>query len=204
MIKYLAKEIDANRGSCMDGKLLCHKYTIDNVASSAFGLDAKAFEGETKFRMVVQGFNDVSFLNSVKFLLLFMFPNLNKFLKIRFFKKEVEDYLTEVVSETLRYRKENNIVRNDFFDQIAALKEKSTEIPFTDRDVVAQGGGFFVDGVETSASVASFVLTEIGLHPEVQKKTREEIKKVKAAHDGKLTYEGLNEMHYLDCVINGK
>lgn len=202
MTNYLKREIESNRGKCIDGNTLCQRFTIDNVASCAFGLDAKAFEGETKFTMIVKGFNDASYINAIKFLLIFMFPKLNNYLKIKFFKDEVETYLTGVVGETLRYRKENNIKRNDFLDQIASLREKSMEFPFTDRDIVAQGAGFFIDGVGTSSGFASYVLTEIGLHPEVQKKVRDEIKKVKAAHGGELTYEGLSEMTYLECVIN--
>lgn len=204
MANYIGKEIDANRSKCIEGKALCQKYTIDNVASVAFGLDAKTFEGETKFKLVAEAFADKSYWNAIKFLLIFMFPSSNKVLKLKIFREEIETYLTGVVSETLKYRKENNIVRNDFLDQIAALKEKSVDFPFTDRDIVAQGAGFFLDGVETSSNVASYTLSELGRHQDVQRKLREEIRKVKATHGGELTYEGLQEMTYLDCVVNGK
>ena len=49
-----------------------------------------------------------------------------------------------------------------------------------------------------------FALYELSLHPEIQEKAREEILKVLAKHDGKITYESIYEMDYLGCVIDGK
>ena len=49
-----------------------------------------------------------------------------------------------------------------------------------------------------------FALYELSLHPEVQEKAREEILRVLAKHDGKITYESIYEMDYLGRVIDGK
>jgi len=42
------------------------------------------------------------------------------------------------------------------------------------------------------------------LHQDIQDRLRQEIGVVLQKHDGKLTYEGIQEMKYLDKVVSGK
>jgi hypothetical protein len=44
----------------------------------------------------------------------------------------------------------------------------------------------------------------MALHQDMQNRLREEIDVVLQKHDGKLTYEGIQEMEYLDKVVSGK
>jgi hypothetical protein len=46
-------------------------------------------------------------------------------------------------------------------------------------------------------------LYELALHPEVQNRLRAEIMKVLNKHNGQLTYDGIQEMAYLDMVVSG-
>lgn len=48
-----------------------------------------------------------------------------------------------------------------------------------------------------------YCLTELAYHKDIQEKLRDEINEVVKKYDGKITYEALSEMHYLDQVING-
>jgi hypothetical protein len=50
----------------------------------------------------------------------------------------------------------------------------------------------------------TFCLYELSLHQDIQDRLREEIDVVLRKHDGKLTYEGIQEMEYLDKVVSGK
>jgi cytochrome P450 family 6 len=63
---------------------------------------------------------------------------------------------------------------------------------------------FFVAGYETSSSTMTFCLYELSLHQDIQDRVRKEIDVVLQKHDGKLTYEGIQEMEYLDKVVSGK
>jgi cytochrome P450 family 6 len=47
-------------------------------------------------------------------------------------------------------------------------------------------------------------LYELALHPEIQQILRAEILQVLSKHDGKLTYDGIQEMSYLDRVVSGE
>jgi cytochrome P450 len=69
---------------------------------------------------------------------------------------------------------------------------------------VAQALTFLLAGYETSGSTMTFALYELALHPEIQQSLRAEIMQVLSKHDGKLTYEGIQNMSYLDRVVSGE
>jgi cytochrome P450 family 6 len=69
--------------------------------------------------------------------------------------------------------------------------------------LAAQAFVFFLAGFETSSSTMMFCLYELSLHQVIQDRLREEIDVVLQEHDGKLTYEGIQEMEYLDKVVSG-
>ena len=68
---------------------------------------------------------------------------------------------------------------------------------------MAQALMFLIAGYETSASTLTFALYELALHPEIQQGLRAEILQVLSEHDGKLTYDGIQDMSYLDRVVSG-
>lgn len=49
----------------------------------------------------------------------------------------------------------------------------------------------------------AFCMYEMAKRPETQNKAYEEVEKVLAKHDGKLTYESIGEMKYLNSCIHG-
>lgn len=61
----------------------------------------------------------------------------------------------------------------------------------------------FFAGFETSSTAMTFALYELAINQEIQDKAREEILTVIKAHDGKITYDALGEMHYLHMIFNG-
>jgi len=69
---------------------------------------------------------------------------------------------------------------------------------------VAQALTFLIAGFESSASTLNFALYELALHPEIQESLRAEILQVLSKHDGKLTYDGIQNMSYLDRVVSGE
>jgi cytochrome P450 family 6 len=70
-------------------------------------------------------------------------------------------------------------------------------------EIAAQAFVFFAAGFETASSTMSFCLYELAQHPDIQEKLYQEIKETLANHGGKPTYQALQEMPYMDKVING-
>ena len=69
---------------------------------------------------------------------------------------------------------------------------------------MAQALSFLLAGYETSSTTLTFALYELALHPEIQHSLRAEIVQVLSKHDGKLTYDGIQDMSYLDKVVSGE
>lgn len=55
---------------------------------------------------------------------------------------------------------------------------------------------------ETSSTGLSYALYELSINQELQDKTRREIEKVLARHDGKVTYDAIMDMDYCGQVIS--
>jgi hypothetical protein len=75
---------------------------------------------------------------------------------------------------------------------------------FTHDDVAAQTLTFFVDGYETSSTAMAFGLYCLAVNPDVQTKVRDEVDSVLKKYGGELTFEGIQEMAYLDMALSGK
>jgi len=70
--------------------------------------------------------------------------------------------------------------------------------------LAAQVFVFYVAGFETSSTTMMFCLYELSLHQDIQDRLRQEIDVVLQKHNGRVTYEGIQEMEYLDKVVSGK
>jgi hypothetical protein len=69
---------------------------------------------------------------------------------------------------------------------------------------VGQAFTFLLAGYETSANTLSYALYELALHPEIQQSLRAEILQVLSNNGGQLTYEGIQDMPYIDRVLSGE
>lgn len=78
-------------------------------------------------------------------------------------KKEIEDFFRKIVSDTIEYREENSVTRNDFLNLMIQLKNYGKlegEIESIGQlsldEIVAQCFIFFVAGYETSSTAMSY------------------------------------------------
>lgn len=61
-----------------------------------------------------------------------------------------------------------------------------------------------IAGFETSSSTSCFVLYLLALNQDIQEKLRNEITTVLAKHNDEITYEAVQEMKYMQMVIDGE
>jgi cytochrome P450 family 6 len=75
---------------------------------------------------------------------------------------------------------------------------------FTDTLLASQAFIFFLAGFETSSTTLSFCLHELAINSQIQERLREEIDSTIKKYEGKITYDGINSMPYLDKVVDGE
>jgi cytochrome P450 family 6 len=99
--------------------------------------------------------------------------------------------------DTFDYREKNKVQRNDFVSLLLGLKEN-----FTKTELASEGMLMYAGGFETSSTLMSFTLYEIALNEEIQDRLRDEILSGVEENGGKINYEILNGLKYLDMVVS--
>ncbi len=148
----------------------------------------------------------------LRFLLMMVFPNFAKKMRIRAFSKELSEFFMDVVGSNVKYREDSKDERKDFLNMLIQLKNKgsidgefsSDTKRLTLNEILAQAFLFFFAGTDTSSTAISFALAELAYNQEIQEKLRKEIVEKAKESKGELSYEALNEMKYLEKVIDGE
>ncbi|XP_025831658.1 probable cytochrome P450 6a14 [Agrilus planipennis] len=209
------------RGEPFDIKEIFGRYTTDVIGSVAFGIDCNCFKNpNTEFRTYGKKIFDTGLRDTIIELLKVINPTLIKLLRLDVFPAGVQNFFVNIVKETIDYRDKNNYSRNDFMQLLMKLRNQELKVDssiekeetnehvafyqngLTLEDVAAQAFVFFAAGFETSSTTLNFLMYEIVQNLDIQEKLREEIKTVLKAHDGKITYEAIQEMTYMDKCVN--
>lgn len=128
-------------------KTFVFEFTLDIISSCAFGLQVKpgSTEFET-FKSAVERMFTGSLSSMLKFSILMASPKLAEALNLKSFPKETEHYFLNMTSANIKYRKDNNIQRNDYYQLLLSLKEQedtgrqviSSSYTFEDDEVIDQ------------------------------------------------------------------
>ncbi|KAG6800701.1 cytochrome P450 6a14 [Apis mellifera caucasica] len=201
--KYLDEVIKKNEMvECRD---LAAKFTTDVIGSCAFGINTNSLlEEDSEFRRMGKKIFSPSLKLMIGNICKVFFPSLYEVIGNIFTMKDVDEFFINLVSDTMKYRKDNDTVRSDFINMLMQLKEhpeKMDNIELTDTLLTAQAVVFFIAGFETSSSTIAFGLYELAQNQEIQDKLREEIRKMHEKNKGILTYTDIKEMKYLDKVF---
>lgn len=186
-------------------------FTTTIIASVVFGCKADAFiDPKNEFRMCAHSLFQPNFLNRVRTFGFFAFPKLLTLLGIRLVNSKNEKFIQLMVKQNLEYREKNHIVRNDFFQLLAQLRNKGTlqdhdqsVNSITEKEIAANTFLFFFAGFESTSSILTFCVYHLAKNPEVQRRVHEEIDRVLAAHNGEINYASISNMKYLEACING-
>lgn len=208
----LIKAAERQSGKAIEVKSLMTKFTVDVVSSTSFGMEANCLNDENlELYEISREVFGAGGVGALKLFFLFAFPEFSKFLKLRQFSKRVTNFFINVLSENIEYREKNNDNRNDFMNMLIQLKNKgsidgefsSETKKLTLNEILAQAFLFFFAGTDTSSTTASFALAELAFNPDVQDKLRQEVLEMTKGTKGEISYETLNEMTYLNQVVNG-
>lgn len=194
---------------------LLNRFTTDIIGTCAFGIECNSLKDPNALfnRMGQRSYDDPIFkvLNRT---LTVANRKLARLLNLTVHHKDVAEFFNNIVKETIEFREENNVQRRDFMDMLIQLKnfgylkgEDDQKVGHLSVDeIAAEAFVFFFAGFETSSTILTHILHELAQpkHKYIQDKARAETNAVLTEHDGQLTYEGLNEMHYIDQIVNGE
>ncbi|XP_055714127.1 cytochrome P450 6a8-like [Phlebotomus papatasi] len=187
------------------------RFSTDVIGSCAFGLDCNSLKDpNAKFRIYGNKAVRMSWLKNIVVNFASSFVELSRKLHIRAIDKDVSDFYRGVVFDTVNYREEKGVQRNDFLNLLMQIKNRGNldgdpidnEGRLTLEEIAAQSFVFFLAGYETSSTTMTFALYEMAKNPEIQEKARRNVVDTLAKYNGEFTYEAAMEMTYLDQVIN--
>lgn len=193
-------------------KHLLAQFTTDVIGNVAFGLECNCLKDpENEFMRAGKLIFESSPTHQLKVMFSRMFPGIGKKLRLQLTNPEATNFIMKLLANTVQYREENNIQRNDFMSLLLQIKntgrldgDREDLGKMTFNELAAQVFGFFVAGFETSSSTMAFALYELALHPEIQDRARNEIREVLDRNDGHLPYEAAMELTFIDQVISGQ
>lgn len=204
MIKSM--EYYADEGKAVDIKEMLACFTTDVIGSCAFGLECNSFkEKDSEFRKYGRKVFTVNLRKMAKIMFAFSFPNLAKKLGISLTDDDVSAFFMKAVKDTVEYRQTSRFTRNDFLQLLVNMWDSDgSGNGFNMDEIAAQAFVFFIAGFETSSTAMTFSLYELAVNQDVQTKLREDINKILDKHDGVVSYESIQDMKYLNQVLDGK
>lgn len=231
MIEHMSKEAD-KKGDLVqyEMKETCSRLLNDVIAISAFGVSVNSFEDPNNdfYLSGRQLMNILGPLGMIKFFGFRLVPGLMKQLGIQLFDQRARKFFKGIILSTLDNRWKNGIQNNDVIDVLLKVRQGQTvnaehdekdtagfatvqeselgkskhKRQWTDDELVSQAFLFFLAGFDTSSTLMSFASYEIMLNPEIQERLFEEVRLHHELTNGKLTYENLKDLKYLDMVVS--
>nr|CAD7263123.1 unnamed protein product [Timema shepardi] len=212
-------------------KEILASFSTDVIASCAFGIQCNSLrDPNAEFRKWGRKMFEPGPENTFRSILCFLYPSVASILRVRSMVSGVTEFFQTVVRETIEYRETKNISRPDFMQLLIQLKNHgelqddepdkqtllSTDktnpgcqpikilfdiVGLTENEVTAQAFVFFFAGFETSSTTINFCLYELAMNQDIQARLRKDISLVLDQHDGKISYEAVQSMEYLDRVV---
>lgn len=202
----------------VDVRELMARYTTDFIGACGFGIDSAALnEEKSDFRELGKRIFTNTARDHFVSLLKRMFPE--TFKHLTFFAPEIEKKTVSIVKQIMTQRNYKPSGRNDFIDMMLELKQKGkvigesleqrnpdgspkiVELELDDQLLAAQVFIFFAAGFETSSSASSYLLHKLAYNPEAQERCQKEVDEVLKKYDGKLCFDAIKDMKYLEMAF---
>ncbi|CAK1594939.1 unnamed protein product [Parnassius mnemosyne] len=192
---------------------LVQKYTMATISACAFGLEVDTISDT--HNSIFTKIDNIIFTPTYIDEIDMMYPGVLRKLNIDPFPKEVPEFFEQLVKTVIEQRNGKPTDRKDFMDLILKLREdrklqgpkrtegkNETSLELTDDVIAAQAFVFYAAGYETSASTMAFMLYALAKNPDVQNKVIAEVDRVLEKYDGRLSFEALTDLKYMEKVFN--
>ncbi|XP_049766410.1 uncharacterized protein LOC126095701 [Schistocerca cancellata] len=187
---------------------VCSRFATDAIGCCAFGIECGAIDDprstflqlshEAVFINRWQNFADIMSLWQ---------PHIVSVLRPDILSRDTYEFFRDVALDILRYRRDNKLCRDDMMNELLKVRlnglksVQNSNTEFSDDSLVAYVFATFGFALEMLASTLSFCLYELSLDTEVQTRARRQVDAALRARGGRLSFEAVQEMTYLDMVL---
>ncbi|XP_055320892.1 probable cytochrome P450 6a13 [Sitodiplosis mosellana] len=183
----------------VEAKALASRFATQNVIRCSFSIDSQCFtDKKTEFREMGKKIFQPTFWGGFKLMMMSICPILRDVIPFAFVPADVDKWFQRLVRELREERKRSPLQQEDLFQMLLNSVDK---YDIDDIELAGYSLTLFVEGYETSSSVLGFAIYEMARNPDIQERLYEEITDVLAKYDNEFTFEALQEMEYLDNVI---
>lgn len=206
-VSFYEDKAAENRGSTkFDASEAFARITADGIASTAFGFKGDSTRNKNSEIYEIAYAIDDDFSNPLKGFFIRIFPKLFKFFGIQVFSTKVKNFFEANVLGEIRRRKDLKIHKPDVIHQLMLAQDEKLDngtLKWTDDDLVAQGLTIFLGGFSTTTNLIEACCFELSSNPKIQQTLIDEVDEALVALNGeKMSYEQLNQMKFLEMVIN--
>uniref|UniRef100_A0A1L8E448 Putative cytochrome n=1 Tax=Nyssomyia neivai TaxID=330878 RepID=A0A1L8E448_9DIPT len=230
MVEFIHKETKDKGLQTYEMREFLSRVGHDVIATCAFGIKVDSLtHRENEVYLAGKALSDFKgFGKMLKFMFFRISPKLMYASGVKMSPPKESKFFRSLVTDSMKLREQQHIVRPDMIHLLmeaqkgklnhgtsekdsagfATVDESSVGLKKSDRiwtetEIVAQCFLFLLAGFESISASLSFVVYEIGINPEIQNKVYEEVKSVNdELKGGRITYEKLQKMKYLDMVIS--
>ncbi|XP_022916482.2 cytochrome P450 9e2-like [Onthophagus taurus] len=229
--EYFSDQFENDEIVEFEAKEVMSRIATDIIATTSFGIECNSLKEDTEFYKMGKLLVQSNLTAYFKAMMQSISPKLSRKLGISQVPKEISNFFSGVIKETLKEREEKGIIRQDMIHIMMEAKgkkrpEENLNIPETGfavvkdddhqkndsnenestpinvEDIIAQGFVFFLAGFEIVSTMMAFLCHELALNQDIQKKLQQEIDVAFNKTNEKLNYEEMVHMKYLDMVIS--
>ncbi|CAF1067416.1 unnamed protein product [Brachionus calyciflorus] len=194
--------------------------SLNVICSCCFGFSIDSIK-EPKNEVIVhiKKFFFDSLTKDPKFILLILFPKFANFLRqkniLEIIPKDSMNYLKALISEIIERRKNKLEFRDDFIQTMIEheqiMTEENKSLPESEKklsktlspaEIFSQAVMLLLAGYETTANTLGFIAYNLATHDIYQEKLIEEVDNVLSNYNGKISYESISEMKFMNMIID--
>ncbi|XP_075976811.1 cytochrome P450 6B7-like [Anticarsia gemmatalis] len=202
---YIKEHPELWKGDCFNTMVT---FCNAAVCGAIFGIGTESIF-DSPFLDVAKAVSEPSWKFNFALAFMNMSPKLARFLGLGLFK-DVEDFFIKAITNVIQQREKENVKKHDYADLCLNIQKNGImkdatsglEIKPTYEVLTAQALPFLSAGVEPVATAIFTAFMELGRNPDMLKKIHQEIDENFEKHNGKITYDVITNMEYVDKVLS--